>query len=80
MRNTVTQRVSYYGKYLIQNEDGKWVRNPAYEGTERNRTPYEYVGGADSQEVVDSGANGNPEKSEQAATDGGDPTSDGIDD
>jgi cyclic pyranopterin phosphate synthase len=29
-RETVANRVPYYGEYMIQNEDGEWVVNPEY--------------------------------------------------
>ena len=71
LKDTVAQRVPYYGEYLIEDENGEWIRNPAYEGTEGDRAPYEYAGSADRSDVADAGADSGPEESGQAATDGG---------
>jgi len=41
-RETVANRVPYYGEYMIQNEDGEWVVNDKYLNTDGDRDPYEY--------------------------------------
>jgi len=73
LRDTVARRVPYYGEYMIRTGDGEWVRNPAYEGIEGDRAPYEYdrTGGT-GQVSPDAEA---PERSEAA----GKPTPDGGD-
>ncbi|MDZ7701697.1 MAG: GTP 3',8-cyclase MoaA [Halobacteriales archaeon] len=42
LRATVDERVPYYGEYLIQDEEGDWAFNEAYQDAEGDRTPYEY--------------------------------------
>jgi cyclic pyranopterin phosphate synthase len=41
-RETVANRVPYYGEYMIQNEDGEWVVNEKYLDIEGDRDPYKY--------------------------------------
>ncbi|MEF8812818.1 MAG: GTP 3',8-cyclase MoaA [Halovenus sp.] len=41
-RQTVDNRVPYYGEYMIQNEEGEWVVNEKYLDVEGDRDPYEY--------------------------------------
>ena len=41
-RETVANRVPYYGEYMVQNEDGEWVVNDKYLNTDGDRDPYEY--------------------------------------
>jgi len=69
LRDTVAQRVPYYGEYLIENEDGEWVPNPEYADSEGDRAPYEYAGdgAAASEEMPADG-----EDAGKAAPDGGD--------
>ncbi|WP_135663662.1 GTP 3',8-cyclase MoaA [Halorhabdus rudnickae] len=71
LTDTVDRRVPYYGEYLIEDENGEWVRNPTYEGTEGDRAPYEYAESADSSQVADTGADSGSVESGQATTDGG---------
>ncbi len=42
LRDTVDNRVPYYGEYMVQNEDGEWVVNDKYLDVEGDRDPYEY--------------------------------------
>ncbi|MFC6862013.1 GTP 3',8-cyclase MoaA [Halomicroarcula sp. GCM10025817] len=39
---TVDERVPYYGEYMVEDEDGDWTFNEAYQDSEGDRTPYEY--------------------------------------
>jgi cyclic pyranopterin phosphate synthase len=43
-RETVANRVPYYGEYMLQDEDGEWVINEPYIDVEGDRDPYEYSG------------------------------------
>jgi cyclic pyranopterin phosphate synthase len=43
IRETVANRVPYYGEYMIE-DDGEWVMNPEYLDAEGDREPYEYDG------------------------------------
>ena len=45
VRETVANRVPYYGEYMVRDDDGEWVMNEAYLDAEGDRDPYEY--GAD---------------------------------
>ncbi len=40
-RETVANRVPYYGEYLVQDDDGEWVRNDDYVDPEHRVTPSE---------------------------------------
>ncbi|WP_181685787.1 GTP 3',8-cyclase MoaA [Halorhabdus salina] len=80
LRDTVAERIPYYGEYLIENDDGEWVPNPAYEGTSGDRAPYEYAGEAETVESTDAELESSGTEGGQAATDGGDPASDIGDD
>ncbi len=42
IRETVAERVPYYGEYLVRGDDGEWVFNEQYQGVEGDRTPYAY--------------------------------------
>jgi cyclic pyranopterin phosphate synthase len=42
LRETVANRVPYYGEYMIKDDDGEWVMNEAYLDAEGDRDPYEY--------------------------------------
>jgi cyclic pyranopterin phosphate synthase len=42
IRETVANRVPYYGEYMIRNDEGEWVMNEAYLDAEGDRDPYEY--------------------------------------
>jgi len=44
LRETVDQRVPYYGEYMIEDGDDEWVMNEAYLDAEGDRDPYEYGG------------------------------------
>ncbi|SEW11019.1 GTP 3',8-cyclase MoaA [Halobacterium jilantaiense] len=41
-RETVDNRVPYYGEYMVQTEDGGWEVNDEYLDVEGDRDPYEY--------------------------------------
>jgi cyclic pyranopterin phosphate synthase len=41
-RDTVANRVPFYGEYMIQNDDGEWEMNETYLDVEGDRDPYEY--------------------------------------
>jgi cyclic pyranopterin phosphate synthase len=42
LRDTVDNRVPYYGEYMIKDDDGDWVVNEKYLDVEGDRAPYEY--------------------------------------
>ena len=44
VRETVDNRVPYYGEYMIRNEGGEWELNEKYLDVEGDRDPYEYSG------------------------------------
>ena len=70
LRDTVAERVPYYGEYLIEDDNGEWVPNPEYADSEGDRAPYEY----DRDESSASGEAKSAEGKEagKAAPDGGD--------
>jgi cyclic pyranopterin phosphate synthase len=41
-RETVTNRVPFYGEYMIQGDDGEWEMNDKYVDSVGDRSPYEY--------------------------------------
>ena len=41
-RETVDNRVPYYGEYMVRDEDGDWMVNETYLDVEGDRDPYEY--------------------------------------
>jgi cyclic pyranopterin phosphate synthase len=41
-RETVDNRVPFYGEYMVQNDDGEWEMNERYLDVEGDRDPYEY--------------------------------------
>jgi len=43
LRETVANRVPYYGEYLVKNDRDEWVVNEAYLDAEGDRDPYEYT-------------------------------------
>ena len=43
-RETVANRVPYYGEYMIKNDDDEWIVNEKYLDVEGDRDPYEYSG------------------------------------
>jgi cyclic pyranopterin phosphate synthase len=45
IRETVDERVPYYGEYMIKDDDGEWVMNERYLDAEGDREPYEYDAG-----------------------------------
>jgi cyclic pyranopterin phosphate synthase len=46
-RETVDNRVPYYGEYMIKDEDDDWVLNEEYLDVDGDRDPYEYSDGND---------------------------------
>jgi len=76
LRDTVAERVPYYGEYLIEDDNGQWVRNPAYEGSKGDRAPYEYENDAPGSERADDqpATEKGSEDASHAATDGGEST------
>lgn len=42
LRETVAERVPYYGEYLVRTDDGEWEFNERYQDVQGDRTPYEY--------------------------------------
>ena len=55
LRDTVAERVPYYGEYLIRGENGEWRVNEEYLGTEGDRTPYLYGDEHDTMPVLAGG-------------------------
>jgi cyclic pyranopterin phosphate synthase len=47
-RETVDERVPYYGEYMVETEDGEWAVNDDYLDVEGDRDPYEYADGDES--------------------------------
>ena len=43
LRDTVAERVPYYGEYMIGDGQGGWTVNEAYLGVEGDRSPYTYT-------------------------------------
>jgi len=41
-RDTVAERVPYYGEYMVQNDEGEWEVNDAYLDATGDRDPYQY--------------------------------------
>ncbi|MDH5020440.1 GTP 3',8-cyclase MoaA [Halobacterium rubrum] len=54
-RETVDNRVPYYGEYMVKTDDGEWEVNDDYLDVEGDRDPYEY---ADDDGDSDSGDDG----------------------
>ncbi len=42
LRETVAERVPYYGEYMIRDEEGDWMRNDTYRDVTGDRAPYQY--------------------------------------
>lgn len=42
-RETVQNRVPFYGEYMVQDDDGEWELNEKYVDAEGDRSPYEYT-------------------------------------
>lgn len=42
-RETVVNRVPYYGEYLTQTDDGEWTVADVYRDTQGDRDPYKYT-------------------------------------
>jgi cyclic pyranopterin phosphate synthase len=53
LRETVAERVPYYGEYLVRTDDGDWEFNDRYQDVEGDRTPYEYSGSTDERPEED---------------------------
>jgi cyclic pyranopterin phosphate synthase len=72
IRETVANRVPYYGEYMIKDDEGEWVMNDAYLDAESDRDPYEYDAddtpdGTDPDEETSTG--GSPGEGDPVASD-----------
>lgn len=50
-RETVADRVPYYGEYMVKNDAGEWEVNDKYLGVDGDRSPYTYTGSQGSEPV-----------------------------
>jgi len=57
-RETVDNRVPYYGEYMVEGDDGEWEVNDEYLDVEGDRAPYEYADDGDDSENRDSDGDG----------------------
>ncbi len=51
LRETVADRVPYYGEYMVKNDAGEWEVNDKYLGVDGDRSPYTYTGARESEQV-----------------------------